>query len=246
MRTILSRSLRIFRAYPGLFIAVVLVSALPVGVLGIASALAVEDTSDRAQAAVGALIQLVPLVLIYPISWVAGTVATLAILHRRSPTVSGAFEPVGVRFWPMAGVLLLYTVGVVGGWLAFIAPGVFLLVTWLFASQAAVIEGLGVTGSLSRSAALIRNGWWRCFATFLVLELVTSAVIVAVLLLVGVATDGLTTNAQIVVSGAASILLTALVKPFQIIGIALLYLDRRVRLERAWPPLPAVGGARAG
>lgn len=217
---------------------VVLVSALPVGVLAIASALAVEGSSDRAQGAVAALIQLVPLVLIYPISWVAGTVATLAILHKDRPTMSLAFHPVGVRFWPMAAVLVIYTLGVVGGWIAFILPGLFLLVVWLFAPQAAVLEGLGATRSLSRSADLVRGGWWSCFATILVLELLTSAVIVGALLLLGLAVDGLSNDAQIVVSGAASILLTALVKPFQVIGIALLYLDRRVRREGAWPTIP--------
>ena len=217
---------------------IVLVSALPVGIAGILSSLAVEDATTRAQTAVGALTQLVPLVLIFPISWVAGTIATLAIIHGRRPTLSGAFEPVGIRFWPMAGVLLVYTLGVIGGWIAFILPGLFLLVVWLFAPQAAVIEGLGVTRALSRSAALTRGAWWATFATFIVLELVTSAVIVGILLLVGLATDGLSADAEIVVTGAANILLMALVKPFQIIGLALLYIDRRVRREGLWPELP--------
>jgi hypothetical protein len=220
---------------------IVMVSALPVGVAGIVSALAVEDAATRAQAAVGALIQFVPLLLIFPISWVAGTVATLAIVHQRTPSLSESFEPVGVRFWPMAAVLLVYTLGVIGGLSAFILPGVFLLVVWLFASQAAVIEGLGAARALSRSAALVRDGWWATFATFMILEILTGLVIAGALLLVGVATDGLSADSQIVVTGAASILVTALVKPFQVIGIALLYLDRRVRLEGAWPPMPAVG-----
>jgi hypothetical protein len=213
------------------------VTALPIGALGIASGLAIEDTSDRTRAAIGALLQIVPVVLVYPISAVATALAVVAIVNGRQPALGEAFEPVGERFWPMAAVLVVYTVAVIGGWLAFIIPGVFLLTIWLFAAQSSVIERLPVRAAFLRSVELVRGGWFSVFGTFLVLEIVTGALVVLVLLPIGLATDGLSRSAEVVVDGAATILVTCLVKPFEMIGLALLYLDRRVRLEGAWPSL---------
>ena len=101
---------------------IVLVAALPIGLAGIAAGLTINEDSDRARQAIGALLQIVPVVLIYPVSAVATTIAVVALVNGRRPTVAEALRPVGRRFATMGAVLILSTVAVIAGWFAFIAP----------------------------------------------------------------------------------------------------------------------------
>jgi hypothetical protein len=230
-----SRALAIYRAHPVMFPLIALVTALPVGAFSIAAALAYPERSDRGDAVLAAILQIVPVALIFPISAVAATVATIAIVNGRRPSIGAAFEPVGERFWPLAAVLVIYTAAVIAGWLAFILPGVFALVAWLFASRAVVVERLPVRGAFLRSWELVRGAWWRTLAGFLVVEILANIAIFAVLQLVGLGTHDLSRTPETVTNGAAAIIITSLVLPFEMIGVTLLYLDRRVRLEGRWP-----------
>jgi len=200
--------------------------------------LAVDGSGDRLRQAVGALLQIVPVVLIYPVSTVAAVLATVAVVSGRRPTLRASFGPIGTRIGTMAVVLLVSTIAVFAGLVAFIAPAVYLLTIWLFAAPSCVIERLSVRRSLSRSAALVRGGWTAVFVTFLLLEVITGALIALALMLVGIGTDGLSQDGEILVGGLAAIVVTCVVKPFEMIGLALLYLDRRVRLEGRWPDTP--------
>ena len=176
-----------------------------------------------------------PVALIFPISAVAATVATIAIVNGRRPSIGAAFEPVGERFWPLAAVLVIYTAAVIAGWLAFVLPGVFALVAWLFASRIVVVERLPVRGAFLRSWELVRGAWWRTFAGFLAVEVIANVAVFAALQIVGLGTDGLSRTPETVANGVAAVLATSLALPFEMIGVTLLYLDRRVRLEGRWP-----------
>jgi hypothetical protein len=238
------RALALYRAQPRLFLLLALVTALPIGLvtMGIDLAYGNDDTSTgRTLLAIG--LQIALAVLIAPISGAATTVATIDAVDGRAPSVSRALEIVGERFWPLVLTLLVATVGVAVGFMALFVPGVYLLVVWLFAGQAAVIERRGLRDSLLRSAELVRGGWWRCFATFLLVQV--GAGLVQTLLVAPVArgADDLSYSSEVIAVGVWRILVTTVVEPFVLIAIALLYLDRRVRQEGRWPEAPVPQGA---
>jgi hypothetical protein len=232
---LLWRAFAIYRAHPVLFLAIVFVAALPIGTAGVVAGLTIDENSDRARQAIGALLQIVPVVLIYPVSAVAAAIATVALVNGRRPTLGASFRPVVRRLGTLAVVLVVTTVAIIAGWFAFIAPGIYLLTIWLFAAQSSVIECLPARNALSRSAALVKGGWFSVFGTFLVLEVLTGAIVALVLVFVGMGADGLSNDGEVVVLGVASLVVTCVVKPFEMIGLALLYLDRRVRQEGEWP-----------
>lgn len=213
-------------------------TALPVGLLGIASGLAVDESSSWVRQTVGALLQIVPVVLIYPVSAVAAALATVAIVNGRRPALRASFRPIASRTGTLAPVLVISTVAVLAGWIAFIAPGIYLLTIWLFAAPSCVVEGLPLRAAFSRSAELVRGGWFSVFGTFLLLEVITGALIALTLVLVGVGTDGLAHDGEVLVGGLAAVIVTCVVKPFEMIGLALLYLDRHVRADGRWPDAP--------
>lgn len=229
---------RIYRAHPALFIAIMLVTALPVGIAGIAAGVTIDEgSSDRVRQLVGALVQVLPVVLIYPVSAVATALALIAIVNGRRPSLGAAVGPVARRMLVMSGVLVVSTVAIFLGIVAFIAPGVFLFTIWIFAAHSSVVERLSVQDALARSMGLVKGGFFAVFGTFLVLEIITGAIITVVLLAVRSAADGLSNDAEVVVAGVTAIVATCVVKPFEMIGLALLYLDRRVRQEGEWPDL---------
>ena len=228
--------------------AIALVTVLPVGALGIATDLAYGEPEGAGRVFLAVALSVIPAILIIPISSVATTIATMDLLGGRPPTMSRSFEPVGLRFWPMAAALLIVAVGVAAGFVLLVVPGVFLLVLWLFAGQAAVIEGRGPRAALVRSAELVKGGWVPVFVTFLVVQVAAGVIQFLLGLPVAVATDGLDraagaddpAAAEVLVNGAWGIVTTVVIQPFPAVALALLYLDRRSRKEGAWPgPLRA-------
>jgi hypothetical protein len=105
----------------------------------------------------------------------------------------------------------------------------------MFAAPAVVIEGQSVFGALRRSQELVRNQWWRCFGTYVLLSLVTGAVTYAVALPIGILTmlpfaERSPALAQALNQGIG-MAVQVFAQPIQVIGVVLLYYDLRVRKE---------------
>ncbi|MDA2953752.1 MAG: hypothetical protein O2976_03950, partial [Actinomycetota bacterium] len=190
---LLSRAWRMYRAEPLLFLILTAVTVIPVGILsGIASAAATDATSTKRAAAV-IFIAVIPALLLLPVSGAAVAMATVRRLTGDRISAGAALERVGVRFWILFGALVLVTLGVIVGLFALVIPGIFLAVLWLFAGQAAVIEGKGVTDSLRRSQDLIRGSWWTVFLAWLLIQVVAGVaqVLIGVIgVLIFVSLDG--------------------------------------------------------
>lgn len=234
---------RIVRGNPGLLVAIVLVTALPVGILGVAANLVFEEPEGPARVAILGSLSLISAVLILPFSAVAATVATMDLLGGARACLGRSFAPVRRRFVPLAATLLIVAVGVAAGLTILVVPGVVLLVVWLFAGQAAVVEELDPRGALARSFDLVRRGWWQVLAAFVALQAAASLGQYLLSLPVARATEGLgrprgatvPSNAEVLANGVAEILALVIVQPFVVVAFALLYLDRRSRADGAWP-----------
>lgn len=63
-------------------------------------------------------------------------------------------------FWPLLGASFLTALGIGGGLILLVVPGIYLLTIWAVVAPVIVVERRGVTDSLGRSRHLVRgNGW---------------------------------------------------------------------------------------
>lgn len=73
------------------------------------------------------------------------------------------------RFLPVLGVNILWSLGIMLGFLVFIVPGVILIVIWTATLPAVVVERKGVFDAFGRSRSLTRGSRGMVFVTLLVL-----------------------------------------------------------------------------
>jgi hypothetical protein len=130
----------------------------------------------------------------------------------------------------VSGAALLVVVGailIVGA-----TVGIFvLLIHWVFAPQAIVIEGLGAVAGLRRSWNVVSGSGWRVFGIYIVLSLmvgILSGIIGGLAGAVFAVSDdrGLKFLANLISS-----LVVLLIQPFQLTALTLLYFDLRIRKE---------------
>lgn len=78
--------------------------------------------------------------------------------------------------------MVLVALGVFGGLLLLIVPGVILAVRWVVVTQAVVVEGRTGTDALSRSFELTRGRGWFSFLVLIVLNLLVGVLSAVILL----------------------------------------------------------------
>ena len=146
------------------------------------------------------------------------------IVEGRPPGVWRSFRQGFARIpdlvWTLArsGLIVLgLTISIIG-----LPWAVNRSVRWMFGAQAAVLEGIHGKTALDDSAAAVRGRWWQAAANGAVLAFIGAApgVIVGLALLI---------LAHFPVDAANSVasLVFALVQPFAIVGLTLLYLRWR-------------------
>ena len=133
------------------------------------------------------------------------------------------------------GLLVLMLVGV----MMLILPGIVVMVLMIYLAvdiPAATIEGYKPIAALKRSYELVRNNWWRTFATLLLVILVTLGIVIVLGLVVGmplgmvVGADG-SELALNITSTAVGLVTNTLIAPIAGIAGALIYLNLRSRKE---------------
>jgi hypothetical protein len=100
------------------------------------------------------------------------------------------------RLGAALGVAILAGLGIAFGMVLLIVPGLILATMWAVAIPIAVVEKMGVTASLSRSAALTRGRRWRVFGAVFVAGLLA--------VLVGAAISGSVGGLAYAASGRGS------------------------------------------
>jgi Na+/serine symporter len=95
-----------------------------------------------------------------------------------------------------------------------------------------VLEPIGVTAALGRSARLVRGSWWRTFGILLLSGLLVVIPAIVVMGLFGALTVGPLDTAAMVRAVIAYAVVGTFATPF-IAGVTgLLYVDQRIRKER--------------
>lgn len=143
-----------------------------------------------------------------PATWVAGSLAShaaivpalvtamhvaavLDLAAGRQPSILRSLG-VALRTFPkVAGAILLYALGVVVGLVFLVVPGLFALVVFYFGAQAVVVDRLGPSAALGRSAGLVLRNFWRAAGMLLLFAILSRAFAE----LVGAITDAVTDDA---------------------------------------------------
>jgi hypothetical protein len=73
---------------------------------------------------------------------------------------------------PLIGLTILFSIGIMLGFMLLIVPGIILLTMWAVAIPALVIEREGVGAAFRRSSQLTKGARWKIFALFLVLLII--------------------------------------------------------------------------
>lgn len=148
-----------------------------------------------------------------------------AVLGRRI-TFAAAARQLRPLAGPLVIVSALLAVGVSLGLLVFVAPGVWIAVTFALAVPALVLERSTAGVAANRSRALVRENWWRIFA------MLGAGVLVAIglELLMGVVAGAIAGPEAVglfTVLLAGQIVADAIAVPFIATISVLLYIDRR-------------------
>jgi len=156
----------------------------------------------------------------------------------RKVTMTEAWRQVRPRFGTVIGAGVLGTLGWVAASITLVG-GVFLYVSWHFATVVAVVEGGTVRGVLRRSMATVRTRWWRTLGILLLISLVSGIVgniISLPFLFIGGGTSSLfggtsLSTGALAVSDIGHLIASTLITPFTVCAVALLYVDNRMRGE---------------
>jgi hypothetical protein len=138
------------------------------------------------------------------------------------------------RFWAILAVTLLYGLAVMGGSIAFIAPGVWVFVVFSLAVPALMLENAGPIESMGRSFNLIKDHWWRTFGFYLLTALlvgVVSAIVGGILVAVTLATLDESSVAALAVQSVVNVISQVVTTPLIAAVIAVQYFDLRIRKE---------------
>ena len=135
------------------------------------------------------------------------------------------FKALQPRVWPLVWVPLVGAIAIFFGFLAFIVPGVWLLVIWVVVTPVIVIEGLSFD-AFGRSKELVKGNGWSIFGMGLVVMAVYIGVSVVTAIVQAVAGNA--------VGGILNTVLSILLIPAVGVLTALLYFELR-RFEDSKP-----------
>ena len=232
---ILDGAFKLYRAQFVRMFSAALIAYLPNLAFELWAARAFDVTEAGASAAVGVLrlpILLLTFVLVY---------ATLTYQADRalagSPVGAGeAFRGAAGRLLPLAAAYALVGLAVGLGLILLIVPGIILAMMFFAVAPAVVVEHQGPMAALSRSRQLSRGALGHIAGVLIVAGIIamlpTFAVSTAGAVMVGLsaASGGDPTGAMMAMSGL-QVLVSALVAPFSVGVMMMLYYDRRVRTE---------------
>lgn len=143
----------------------------------------------------------------------------------------------GLDLFPkLLAAIALTAVGIFGGFMLLIVPGVILAVRWLVVSQVVVVEGTGGAAALRRSFDLTRDRFWAGFLVLIVMLLLVGVLSAILVVPLQLAAEEANTMALILLG---NILSSALFLPLTALAYTLFYYSLIAEKEGAAPAGPA-------
>ncbi|HEX2102118.1 MAG TPA: hypothetical protein VHF51_00565 [Solirubrobacteraceae bacterium] len=202
--------------------ALLLITPVAIGVDGIWGRALAEGVDARPSSGAQAASLGLRVLLVVPLMTALSAVVVQELGRGAEPTLRDALGAAARRLPAVIGAIGLYVIGVSGGLVLLIVPGVWLLVLWYFAAQAAVVESASPVQAVRRSTELVKGSWWRVFGLILATGLLFGlAGAIATAIIGSIGSTALYVSGLIVVE-AVAVSLTG-------IFAALLFFDLRVR-----------------
>ncbi|MFC5170134.1 glycerophosphoryl diester phosphodiesterase membrane domain-containing protein [Streptomyces mutomycini] len=232
---------------------------------------ALRQASDSAQSQ---LINSGPTTLIAMFATLITTSVLTVVVSRsvlgRGVTLSEAWSEARPRIRPLLGLTLLLSLmsaaimaagllpglllgdGAGGlaltflGFLAACAVVLWLMIRFILAAPALMLERQPVLAALRRSAKLVRGSWWRTFGILALTYLLVIVLTLIIAIPFGIVAVSLDSNGLseflnssstdfgwpfLIVTGIGEVIVSTLVYPFTAGVMALLYIDQRIRRE---------------
>jgi hypothetical protein len=110
----------------------------------------------------------------------SGALLTVAMTHIQlardndEVVLSDLIERFGRNFITLVALYILIILAVIPGLILFLIPGIYIAIKFFVAPAVAVMENKNPFESLKRSWDLVQGHWWFTFATYLVMNLVTT------------------------------------------------------------------------
>jgi uncharacterized membrane protein len=171
------------------------------------------------------------LIIGFFLSIVLGTLAQAILVYGAFQDMRG--RPVNLadclriglhRFFPIIGLAICISIGIMIGCLLLLVPGIILAVMWFVATPACVVEQLGPLSAMGRSSELTKGHRWKIFGMLLLVLIgagIVSLVIGALL--------GLTGSIVLVTLG--TLVWTGIWGAFYAVFVVVTYHDLRVAKE---------------
>jgi hypothetical protein len=148
---------------------------------------------------------------------------------RRDSAVGDLMRSVVPVLWPLIGAGILSALGVTGGFVLLVIPGLYLLTVWAVIAPVIVIERRRVFDAFGRSRQLVRGNGWPVLWTVLLAFAITLVVGLAFLAIVAGLSDEVILR---IVVGALASMITA---PVAALVASVLYF-RLLEIEEARSP----------
>ncbi len=213
-----------FNLYRQNFAPLFLIAAVVVP-LGIASA-ALQRTVDESVGVAVAVLGIAILPLAVNLLAGAAIITALTTIDQGGePTFSDTYDAAFERFGPLVGavlralaIVLLLAITIIG-----LPWAIQRMVRWMFVEQAVILDGATPSAALSRSADAVQGHWWRTLGIAIVIGMLSTipATLVGAVVIFTPA----------LVAGTVNSFVNALLLPFAITAMTLLYLDLQVRKE---------------
>lgn len=177
------------------------------------------------------LIGSIPLLILSVLLAGALTGATYYLLNAEDVTLGKVYKLSANRFWAMVGTGILFTLGVLGGFILLIIPGIFLAVRWSLNQMAVVLENVSGTVALGRSRDLVKGFWWRTFGFIILIGIISG--LMSLVVEISVAAIGEHTQLGIALANFLKPVGVIITTPFQAIATTIYYYDLKGRKEGA-------------
>lgn len=237
-RQLVRAALELYRRYPLLFLVLAAGVIVPYEVIVLVATGAGPFAQGSLSFGASSLLTLIGLVLIGPLVSALHVHAVSEVLERREPRLASVARR-GLRVLPVvAAAEIIAWLGIALGFLAFVAPGIILMLRWYVVAQVAAIEHDGWLPALRRSRQLTASHYRHLIVFAIYVTLITSVPT----LLVGFAFGHQTTTVASFLVGVA---LQVVTWSLSALAAALMYFDLRSRWAstKAQPgPAPAAPG----
>ncbi|AZO08398.1 MULTISPECIES: glycerophosphoryl diester phosphodiesterase membrane domain-containing protein [unclassified Mesorhizobium] len=100
--------------------------------------------------------------------------ATIVDLRGEKPIFSDCFGIALALLFPILGLSLLATLGIMVGLVLLIVPGILLVLRWAVAMPVLIQEGCGILDSMARSRDLTKGSRWRLLGLWLILTVASA------------------------------------------------------------------------